>query len=444
MAPVWFKLNAEQILKELNSDLHLGLSSSDASFRFEKHGPNELIDRGTKSPWKILWEQLTGTMVVILIVSAVITFFLQEYKDAIAILVIVILNSILGFTQEYRAEKAMAALKKMAVPKVRVRRDGKVLEIRTQDLVPGDIVYLEAGNSVPADGSLLENANLRIQEAVLTGESVPVEKSLDVTQKETPALGDQHNRVFMGTLVTYGRGTVVITDTGMKTELGKIAEMIQSVGQESTPLQKRLSQLGKTLAMAAIAIVGIVFVLGLLRNEDPRTMFLTAISLAVAAVPEGLPAVVTIALAFGAQRMLKRNSLIRKLPAVETLGSVTTICSDKTGTLTENRMTVTMVDVAGNRLDLQETLRDFSPSLSVDKSVSPVIDQHSAVAIMLTGGALCNDAMLEKGENGFVMVGDPTEGALVVAAVRAGLWKANWKKRFHGWQNCRLIQTENG
>ena len=421
----WYGKNIEEVIQESGADLQQGLSTVEIEKRREQYGSNELVDRGSKSPWKILWEQLTETMVVILIISAVVTLFLGEYKDAIAILVIVVLNSILGFTQEYRAEQAMAALKKMAVPKVRVRRQGKVSEIPAQELVPGDVVYLEAGNAIPADGSVVESANLRVQEAILTGESEPVEKNLEVIKKENPALGDQHNRLFMGTLVTYGRGIMVVTDTGMNTELGKIAEMIQSVGQESTPLQKRLDQLGKTLAVAALAIVVVVFGLGLLRGEDPRTMFLTAISMAVAAIPEGLPAVVTIALALGAQRMLKRNSLIRKLPAVETLGSVTTICSDKTGTLTENRMTVTMLDVAGNRLDLQENLSDYSPTVSTAESTAPVIDQNSAVAIMLIGGALCNDAVLEQTEAGFSAVGDPTEGALVVAAVRAGLWKKN-------------------
>ena len=421
----WYGKNVEEVLLESGTDLQQGLSTVEIEKRRERYGSNELVDRGSKSPWKILWEQLTETMVVILIISAVVTLFLGEYKDAIAILVIVVLNSILGFTQEYRAEQAMAALKKMAVPKVRVRRQGKVSEIPAQELVPGDVVYLEAGNAIPADGSVVESANLRVQEAILTGESEPVEKNTEVISRENPALGDQHNRLFMGTLVTYGRGMMVVTETGMNTELGKIAEMIQSVGQESTPLQKRLDQLGKTLAIAALGIVVVVFGLGLLRGEDPRTMFLTAISMAVAAIPEGLPAVVTIALALGAQRMLKRNSLIRKLPAVETLGSVTTICSDKTGTLTENRMTVTMLDVAGNRLDLQQDLSDYSPIVSKAESTAPVIDKNSAVAIMLIGGALCNDAVLEQTDAGFSAVGDPTEGALVVAAVRAGLWKEN-------------------
>lgn len=419
----WFAKEAPQVVQELESNMETGLSHEEVTSRREQYGKNELEDRGTKSPWKILWEQMTETMVVILIISAVITVFLGEYKDAIAIFVIVILNAILGFTQEYRAEQAMAALKKMSVPKVRVRRNGKTTEVPAQELVPGDIVSLEAGNSVPADGSLVESSNFRVQESILTGESEPVEKSLEPIHKEHPALGDQHNRIFMGTTVTYGRATAVITETGMQTELGKIAEMIQSVGQDQTPLQRRLDQLGKTLAIVAILIVAVVFGLGILRGEPVRTMFLTGISMAVAAVPEGLPAVVTIALALGAQRMLKRNALIRKLPAVETLGSVTIICSDKTGTLTENKMTVTLLDVAGNRVDLQENLSDFSPTISDAESTAPIIDKNSAVAIMLAGGALCNDAVLEETEKGFSSVGDPTEGALVVAAVRAGLWK---------------------
>ncbi|NSW52138.1 MAG: cation-translocating P-type ATPase [Anaerolineae bacterium] len=420
----WFQKTTEEILKEAQTDTEHGLTPEEAASRLQKYGPNELIDRGTKSPWKILAEQFTETMVVMLIISAVITLVLGEFKDAIAILVIVLLNSALGFTQEYRAEKAMAALKKMAVPKVRVRRGGSISEVPAQQLVPGDIVLLEAGNAIPADGSLLESFNFRIQEAVLTGESEPVEKNTQVITKENPSLGDQHNRVFMGTVATYGRAVAVVTETGMQTELGKIAEMIQSVTAESTPLQRRLAQLGKTLAFVALGIVAVVMVLGLLRGEGLRSLFLTAISMAVAAVPEGLPAVVTIALAIGAQRMLKRNSLIRKLPAVETLGSVTTICSDKTGTLTENRMTVTMVDVAGNRLDLQESLHNFSPTVSKTASIAPVIDQNHAVALMLAGGALCNDAILEQRDQEFTAVGDPTEGALVVAAVRAGFWKS--------------------
>ena len=419
----WFTKQPQEILQEFDTDLEKGLSSEEVTLRQQKYGKNELIDRGTKSPWLIILDQLKETMVLILIIAAIIMLFLAEYKDAIVILVIVVLNSALGFSQEYRAEQAMAALKKMSTPKVRVRRDNRISEISSVELVPGDVIFLEAGNSIPADGNLVESANFRVQEAVLTGESEAVEKDTEPNLKESPTLGDQHNRIFMGTLATYGRATAVVTDTGMETELGKIAEMIQSVGNEQTPLQRRLDQLGKSLAVAAFVIVVIVFLLGILRGEPVRTMFMTGISMAVAAVPEGLPAVVTIALAIGAQRMLKRNALIRKLPAVETLGSVTTICSDKTGTLTENRMTVTLIDVAGNRTDLVESLRDYSPSMTEAESTAPLIDNNSSLALMLTGGALCNDAVLEETDHGFSSVGDPTEGALVVAAVRAGLWK---------------------
>ncbi|HUV92469.1 MAG TPA: HAD-IC family P-type ATPase, partial [Anaerolineales bacterium] len=335
----WYRNTTEETLFCLETDSEQGLTQEEAQRRLVEHGPNELIERGIKNPWRILWEQLIAVMVVILIIAAVISAFLGDFHDAIAILVIVVLNAILGFTQENRAEKAMAALKKLVVPTVKVRREGHVLEISARELVPGDILMLEAGNVIPADARLLESVNLRTQEAALTGESEPVEKSPAVLLGEHLPLGDRRNMAHMGTEVTYGRGLAVVTETGMHTELGHIAEMIQMVEREPTPLQRRLEQLGRGLAIISLAIVTMVFVLGLLRGEDVRLMFLTAISMAVAAIPEGLPAVVTIALALGAQRMLKRRALIRKLPAVETLGSVTVICSDKTGTLTENRMT---------------------------------------------------------------------------------------------------------
>jgi Ca2+-transporting ATPase len=426
----WFAKDSQEILETLKVDARKGLDEDDILARKERYGSNELIDRGMKSPWKIILEQLTGLMIIILIIAAAISFLLHETTDAIAILVIVVLNAVLGFSQEYRAEKAMAALKKLSVPKVKVRRNGKVTEISAQQLVPGDIVLIEAGNSIPADGSLIQASNLRIQEAVLTGESEAVEKSTKAVQADKPALGDQHNRLFMGTIATYGRGEMVVTEIGMQTELGKIAEMIQTVGSESTPLQRRLDQLGKGLAIASLVIVAVVFGLGLLRGEEIRLMFMTAISMAVAAIPEGLPAVVTIALALGAQRMLKRQSLIRKLPAVETLGSVDTICSDKTGTLTQNRMTVTVLDVAGSSLDLSEEMDSFSAT--VKKSAkAPLPLENSAIALMLLGGSLCNDAVLEEKENDeFAAIGDPTEGALVVAAAQADLWKSQLDEQF--------------
>jgi P-type Ca2+ transporter type 2C len=296
-------------------------------------------------------------MVLVLIVAAAISFAIGEITDAVMILIIVVLNAILGFTQEYRAERAMAALRDLSTPTVRVRRDDQVREIEATDLVPGDIILLEAGDRVPADSRVVESVNLRIEEATLTGESVPVDKIDKPLEGEDLPLGDRQNMAFMGTSVSYGRGTAVVVETGMKTELGHIADMLQEVSEERTPLQRRMAELGKWLAVGAFVLVAIVFAVGVWRGEPLQVMFLTAVSLAVAAVPEGLPAVVTIALALGAQRMVRRQALIRKLPAVETLGSVTTICSDKPGTLTENRMTVTVLDVAGGTLNLTQCLQ---------------------------------------------------------------------------------------
>lgn len=444
----WYHMNPRDVLEAFGSDRELGLSAAEAKTRLEKFGPNELIDRGVKSPWKILFEQFTDTMVVVLIIAAAISGFLGEIQDAIAIVVIVVLNALLGFRQEYQAEQAMAALKKLAVPTVRVRRNGRVQEISSRELVRGDIVLLEAGNLVPADCRILESANLSTQEAALTGESEPVAKFAEeiAVHKEKDdkthiPLAERKNMVYMGTVVTYGRGTVLVTSTGMQTELGSIAEMMQTAGQEDTPLQKRLDQLGKGLAVAAAFLVAIVFVLGWLRGEELKELFLTSISLAVAAIPEGLPAVVTIALALGARRMLRRRALIRKLPAVEALGSVTVICSDKTGTLTENRMTVTVLDVAENRIDLTGDENDFPirerSMVCVESEPTPeqqeALREAPALTLLLAGGALCNDALLEcddEDKSRIQIVGDPTEGALLVAANQSGLSKQTLEQAF--------------
>jgi Ca2+-transporting ATPase len=419
----WYTAAPAEAAQQLNVDLAAGLTDAEARARLARYGPNELVDRGAKSPWRILWEQFTATMVLILIVAAVVSLLVGDLKDAIAILAIVVLFGLLGFVQEYRAERAMAALRQMSVPHVRVRRSGAVQEIAATEVVPGDVVLLEAGNIVPADGRVIDSVNLRIQEAALTGESEPIEKTVEPLSGARLPLGDRKNLAYLGTLVAYGRGAIVVTATGMQTELGKIAALIQSVKQDLTPLQKRLDQLGKGLAVVAVAVAALIFALGTLRGEDLELMLMTAIGVAVAAVPEGLPAVVTITLALGAKRMLKRQALIRKLPAVETLGSVTVICSDKTGTLTENRMTVTVLDIAGHRLDVTEDLARKMPA--IDDVARPVTDMSPALALLLAGGALCNDAALKPDQTAgrFHTIGDPTEGALLVAAARFGLEK---------------------
>src|ERR671911_282772 len=418
----WHASEVAEVLQTLGTDADSGLGDEEAARRLEELGPNELEDRGTMSPWAILWDQFTSTMIAILIVAALASALLGDYEDSIAIAVIVVLNAALGFVQEYRAERAMAALKRLAAPRVKVRREGHAREISARELVPGDVVLLEAGNLVPADGRLVEGANLRVQEAALTGESEPVGKDTAALEEVDAPLGERAGMVYLSTVVAMGRGLFVVTETGMATELGKIAAMIQTAGPEQTPLQRRLNEVGKGLALAALATVGIVFALGLLRGEAVEIMSLTAVSLAVAAVPEGLPAVVTIALALGAQRMLRRRALIRKLPAVETLGSVTVICSDKTGTLTENRMTATVLDVAGHTVEL-DVENPTAPEPGSGGGPSKVSGDPT-LAMLLAGGALCNDALLEDDdEDGFRAIGDPTEGALVVAAAQEGMKK---------------------
>ena len=433
----WYKQENLDALKELQSNALQGLDQAAAEQRLKQYGPNELAETGLRSPWRILWEQFTATMVLILLGAALLSALLGEFKDAIAIGSIVILFALLGFIQEYRAEQAMAALRKLATPLVKVLRSGGVREISSRDLVPGDVILLEAGNLLPADTRLLEAVNLRIQEATLTGESEPVEKVAVALPGPDLALGDRRNLAYMGTIVTYGRGKALVVETGMRTELGKIAKLLQQVGDEMTPLQKRLDQLGKLLAVVGIAVAAVIFIFGLLRGEAARDMLLTAVSIAVAIVPEGLPAVVTITLALGAQRMLRRQALIRKLPAVETLGSVTVICSDKTGTLTENRMTVMILDVAGHQLNISESMRHRMPVLEpgdfgAGSPAAALDNQPDSISLLLAGAALCNDAILSHPTESsrYQAIGDPTEGALLVAAAHFGLLKDDLEKAF--------------
>ncbi|MEA5464322.1 cation-translocating P-type ATPase [Leptothoe sp. PORK10 BA2] len=406
----WYQIEADVVIQQVNSHLEHGLTTVAAHQRLLRDGPNALVATAGKSPWQVLWSQISEPLVVMLIVAAIISVIVGDLRDAIAILAIVIFNAILGFRQERRAEKAMAALKKMAVPTVRVKRDGQVQTCSMESLVQGDLVLLEAGNLVPADGRLIETVNLQVQESALTGESAPVDKQATAVFKEEQALGDRCNMVYHSTTITRGRGTFVVTETGMATEIGHIARMLQSVEAEPTPLQKRLTQLGKVLGAGAITIALVIAAMGLIQGESLRHMLLTAVSVAVAAVPEGLPAVVTISLALGAERMLKRQALIRHLPAVETLGSVTTICSDKTGTLTENQMTVTVLDIAGQRVEFSDQRVEFFD----DEAIG-----NQGLSLLLLSGAFCNDATLDQNQ----AIGDPTETALVTAAAQVGLLK---------------------
>ncbi|MFT5326859.1 MAG: Ca2+-transporting ATPase, partial [Planctomycetaceae bacterium] len=423
-ATVWHTLDHDQTLSKLESNAPTGLSAENVRDRLEQFGPNELIDSETRGPLLILWEQFYNSMILLLAVAAVVSLMLGEHRDAIAIVCIIVLNAVLGFVQDYRAERALAALKKMSVPRVRVRRGGAVSETESTDLVPGDVVLLGAGNKVPADCRLLESSSLKTQEAALTGESDSIEKQTAALHDTDAVIGDRTNMVWMGTAVTYGHGTAIVVSTGMSTELGSIANSLRNVRPKPTPLQLRLGQLGRSLAVAAIAIVAVVFLMGLQRGEDPKLMLMTALSLAVAVVPEGLPAVATVALALGARRMFQRNALIRKLPAVETLGSVTVICSDKTGTLTQNRMTVTVLDVAGSRLELPQTANAETSGGQFSEDARAGIAENSALTLLLTTGCLCNDSELISGSDdgdGEETLGEPTEVALMVAAARADL-----------------------
>ena len=408
----WHRLDPDEVLEALGSSRD-GLSSAAAGERLRQVGPNELEDRGAKNPFRILWEQLTAVMVVVLIAASLLSLALGKFLEAGAIGAIVVLFALLGFVQEYRAERAIAALRAMAVPTVRVVRDGRSHSVPAVELVPGDVVHLDAGTLVPADLRLIEAASLRVEEAALTGESEPVDKQVAVIDADDVALGDRRNLAFSGTQVTYGRGAGVVVATGMATELGRIATMLQEVSSEATPLQRRLDRVGKQLAVAGVGVAGAVVAMGAAAGERASDLVLTAISVAVAVIPEGLPAVVTFTLAIGAQRMLRRNSLIRKLPAVETLGSVTTICSDKTGTLTQNRMTVTVLDVAGHHQVIDPADAD-----GIRRAVET---GPGGLGLMLAAGVLCNDAQAHVEDGSLVAAGDPTETALLDVAHHAGI-----------------------
>ena len=416
----WYQMTPQQVVDRLHSDRRSGLTIDEAECRYASYGPNQLIESESRTAWIILSAQLKSSLVVLLLVATAISLVLGEYTDAIAIAAIILLNTILGFWQDYRAEKSLAELKKLSVPDVLVLRDRMLQKTPASELVPGDIVQLQTGYFVPADCRILEMKDLSIDESALTGESLPVEKKVEAIAGEEISLGDQSNRAFAGTVVVRGHAMAIVTTTGMTTQLGQIADSLQQVEYKPTPLQIRLAGLSRSLAILAVAVVFVVMVAGLIAGQTWKLMVMTALSLAVAIVPEGLPAVATVALAIGARRMFKRNALIRQLPAVETLGSVSVICSDKTGTLTQNRMTVTVLDVEDCHL---ESDSDAEASC-----------QDSAVQLMLLGSCLCNDAVLQQEGSHFrgrwTAVGEPTETALVEAAAQAGLIQSKWQSKF--------------
>ncbi|MGB9782247.1 MAG: cation-translocating P-type ATPase [Moorellaceae bacterium] len=457
----WHRMEEAQVLRLLRSDADRGLSSEEARRRLKEVGPNRLEERPRVSPLKLWIQQLNDFMVWVLLGATAVSFFLGEVADALTIVAIVLVNACLSFIQEYRAERSLEALKEMAAPFARVLRDGEVKRIPAHELVPGDILLVECGDRVAADALLLSASGLEVEEAALTGESHPVSKQPGALGEEAP-LGDRRNMLYQGTVVTRGRGKAVVVAVGMATEIGKIAGMLQEMQEEETPLKQRLGQLGRWLVLACLFICGLMVVIGMARGEDPYRMFLAGVSLAVAAIPEGLPAIVTVCLALGVQRMARRRAIVRKLPAVETLGCATVICSDKTGTLTQNQMTVREIWVNNQTFSLSGT--GYAPQgeffLHGEKT-----EVTKPLELLLTAAALCNNAVLEKdglsiggwlrgdkqsgGSNGrrrgegkgsglradkrqrasWKINGDPTEGALVVAAAKAGIWREHLERK---------------
>ncbi|MBI3413057.1 MAG: calcium-translocating P-type ATPase, SERCA-type [Candidatus Aenigmarchaeota archaeon] len=404
-----------------------GLSSAEAVRILAETGRNKLTEKKGKTPAELFLEQFSSVLIIVLILAALVSFFLGEVIDAAAIISIVILNAVLGFVQEYRAEKSLEALKKIMNPVAKVVRDGKDVVIPAFDIAPGDLVILEAGDKVPADGILAESFSLQTDESALTGESFPVEKKVNLDKDENRPVSERTNRVFMGTAVTYGHAKFIVEKTGMRTEVGKIADLIQEERTIKTPLQKKLDVFGKNMAKIIMAAVAVIFVLGVYEGIDAFRMFLSSVSLAVAAIPEGLPAVVTTSLALGVYRMSRQNAIVRKLPAVETLGAITFIVSDKTGTLTENEMTVRKIytpskiyEVSGSGYSTEGEFSSAGSRVSADEDLE----------FLLKAGALCNNSYISEEEDNVRIVGDPTEVSMLVAAAKAGIYKDSLNKKY--------------
>ncbi len=421
---LFFNQSVNDAAQNLDVDITSGLTNEEAQKRSEKYGSNRLEGGKEKSIFQMMLEQLKDFLVIILIIAAVISIVLGEALEGIIILAIVVLNTILGVYQENKASNALKALKEMASPHAKVLRNGQIVEVASSDVVPGDITILEAGDYIPADLRLIETVNLKIDEAALTGESVPVEKDANVVLPMDAKLGDRINSAYMGTVITYGRGKGLITDIGMQTQMGNIADMLNETPDESTPLQKKLDRLGKLLGIVCLAICGIIFLLGLWHGMELFDIFMTSVSLAVAAIPEGLTVVVTVVLAMGMQKMVKCNAIIKRLSAVETLGSTTVICSDKTGTLTQNKMTIQK---------LYDAEKEYLVSGSGYSPKGEVTDMDGkkasdSVTKLIEGGLLCNDSIYNPEEE--TIIGDPTEGAMVVLAHKCNMEKNEWEKKY--------------
>ncbi len=416
MEESWFNKTSNQVEKILNTNMQNGLNSEEVKKRQEEYGLNELKSEKKKSLFVKFLEQFKDFMIIILIIAAIVSGIigvreegLKGLTDTIIIMIVVIANAIIGLVQEARAEKSLEALKKLSGHEAKVLRNGNIEVVPSRDLVKGDIVILETGDYIPADLRIFEAVNLKVQESSLTGESVPVEKEASVIEKNELPIGDRTNMLFSSSLVTYGRGKGIVVETGMNTEVGKIAGMISNTTKQETPLQKRLNSLGKTLGIVALIVCIIIFLIGLLEGREPVSMFMTAVSLAVAAIPEGLAAVSTIVLAIGVQKMVKRNAIVKRLPAVETLGSSSVICSDKTGTLTQNKMTVQKIFVNRNVYDVK--------NLDENSDFVKYNSENQEAKLLVYNGMLCNDTKIS--EDG-ALTGDPTETALVDIALKLG------------------------
>jgi magnesium-transporting ATPase (P-type) len=424
----WYQLDHNQIFADLNTSEH-GLTEAEVMERLEKFGPNKLAEADRISKLKILLHQFTSPLICILIIAAVVTTFLHEYKDTGVIAAILLLNAIVGYIQEFKAEKNVRSLRKMVVAKARVLRNGKEQEINSEDLVPGDIAFLASGSRVPADIRLLKTIELKADESMLTGESIPAEKIAAVIPEDNLTPGDQKNMAFMGAVVVNGRAKGVVVATGERTVLGQIATEVQELGVTKAPLQEKIDRFAHTIGIIVLVASALLFLLGILVGESAKDMFMTAVAAAVATIPEGLPIVVTITLAIGVARMAQRNAIIRKLPAVETLGSTTVICSDKTGTLTKNEMTVQRLYDGGQIYEL--TGSGYEPEGDLLKEGRPVNPADDAGLLMLFRiGLLCNESDIYLEDERYKVDGDPTEGALIVSAMKAGLNPEEERERY--------------